>query len=47
MSNIYNRVGVIVFKTRITEMFGIEYPSVRGLIDGIINEAGLICQRLY
>jgi hypothetical protein len=28
-------------------MFGIEYPSVKELIDGIINEAGLICQRLY
>ena len=36
-----------MFKTRITEMFGIEYPSVRESIDDIINEAGLICQRLY
>jgi hypothetical protein len=52
-----------MFKTRITEMFGIEYsiiqgamlmvglihdiPSVKELIDGIINEGRLICRRLY
>ena len=33
-----------MFKTRITEMFGIEYPII---IEGIISEAKLIGQRLY